>query len=419
VDDQWYVTRKQPDGNIVKERTTRHGSGKRWLVRWRDAEGQPRKKAFARKADADREKSRIETELVQGTYIDPDAGLIRFRDYAERWRKAQFDDPNTSYQVGLRLRRHVYPAFGRMPLRAINPSTIRDWLHGLTMERSYQRTIFANVSQIFTAAVADELIGKNPCSSKTVRKPSPDPRMVEPWPATWVAGVRAHLPERYAVLVTLAAGTGLRQGEIFGLSADDIDVKRGLVNVRRQVKLSASNQPYFALPKGRKTRTVPIPSAVSDELNAYLADFPARTASLPWGRPDGEPVAMPLILTSRESKALNRHYFNAQIWKPALISAGVPPTRDNGCHALRHFYASVLLDGGESSRTVSERLGHSDPAFTLRVYTHLLPSSESRTKDIVEAAIRALPHRSAARREAEHRRPTARPGATDMPRQQM
>jgi hypothetical protein len=81
-------------------------------------------------------------------------------------------------------------------LRAINPSTIRDWLHGLTMERSYQRTIFANVSQIFAAAIADDLIGKNPCSSKTVRKPTPDPRKVVPWPTEWVAGVRAARSDR-------------------------------------------------------------------------------------------------------------------------------------------------------------------------------------------------------------------------------
>ena len=418
VHDQWFVNRKRPDGSLIKERTARHGSGKRWLVRWRDADGEPRKKSFMRKADADREKSRLETELARGTYIDPDAGLIRFRDYAEQWRKSQFEDPNTAYQVGLRLRLHVYPVFGNEPLRAIKPTTIRDWLHNLTMKRSYQRTIFANVSQIFTAAIADDLIGKNPCSSKTVPKPTPDPRMVVPWPAEWVAGVRATLPDRYAVLATLAAGTGLRQGEIFGLSPDDVDFQRGLIHVRRQVKLSASNQAYFALPKGRKTRTVPMAPSVRRELQAYQSNFPARTVRLPWDQPNGETIALPLVLTSRESTAPNRHYFNARVWKPALIAAGVPPVRDNGCHALRHYYASVLLDGGESIKTVSERLGHSDPAFTLRTYTHLLPSSESRTKDIIDAAFRTLPPRPAARREAARARPAGRPRATGAPPQQ-
>ncbi len=45
-------------------------------------------------------------------------------------------------------------------------------------------------------------------------------------------------------------------------------------------------------------------------------------------------------------------------------------------HALRHFYASVLLDAGESIKAVSQYLGHSDPALTLRVYAHLMPSSQ-------------------------------------------
>jgi integrase len=59
--------------------------------------------------------------------------------------------------------------------------------------------------------------------------------------------------------------------------------------------------------------------------------------------------------------------------------------RDNGTHALRHFYASALLDGGENIRAVSEYLGHADPGFTLRVYTHLMPSSAERTRRAIDA----------------------------------
>jgi integrase len=58
-------------------------------------------------------------------------------------------------------------------------------------------------------------------------------------------------------------------------------------------------------------------------------------------------------------------------------------------HALRHFYASVLLDGGESIKALSEYLGHSDPGFTLRTYTHLMPTSEDRTKKAIDAVFKA------------------------------
>ena len=167
-----------------------------------------------------------------------------------------------------------------------------------------------------------------------------------------------------------------------------MDFLRGTVDVRRQVKLTSDGRPYFALPKGCKTRTLPLPRSVRDALAAYLTRYPARTVTLPWDRPDGEPVTVALVMTSRESKAINRNYFNSKVWKPALAEVGVPDKRENGCHALRHYYASLLLDGGESIKTVSERLGHSDPGFTLRTYTHLMSISEDRTRSIIDAALK-------------------------------
>ncbi|WP_392966533.1 hypothetical protein [Streptomyces sp. LN245] len=53
-------------------------------------------------------------------------------------------------------------------------------------------------------------------------------------------------------------------------------------------------------------------------------------------------------------------------------------------HALRRFYASVLLDAGENIRALSSYLGHSDPGFTLRTYTHLMPSGEGLTRKAVD-----------------------------------
>jgi hypothetical protein len=61
-------------------------------------------------------------------------------------------------------------------------------------------------------------------------------------------------------------------------------------------------------------------------------------------------------------------------------------------HALRHFYASVLLDAGKNVKALSLYLGHSDPGFTLRVYTHLMPSSETRTRKAISAMYRAAGH---------------------------
>lgn len=73
-------------------------------------------------------------------------------------------------------------------------------------------------------------------------------------------------------------------------------------------------------------------------------------------------------------------------------SAGrVPDGRENGTHALRHHYASILLAGEVDIGAVSDYLGHHDPGFTLRVYRHLMVSDTERARKAVEAALRAQP----------------------------
>ncbi len=93
------------------------------------------------------------------------------------------------------------------------------------------------------------------------------------------------------------------------------------------------------------------------------------------------------MFTRREHKPLNRNYFNRGIWHPALVAADVEPGRGNGMHALRHFYASVLIDAGESVKAVAEYLGHADPGFTLRVYAHLFRSSDDRARLAVDQVL--------------------------------
>jgi integrase len=58
-------------------------------------------------------------------------------------------------------------------------------------------------------------------------------------------------------------------------------------------------------------------------------------------------------------------------------------TRKEGIHQLRHYYASVMLAGGVSIKELAEYLGHSDPAFTLRVYAHMLPCSHERARAVI------------------------------------
>jgi hypothetical protein len=97
--------------------------------------------------------------------------------------------------------------------------------------------------------------------------------------------------------------------------------------------------------------------------------------TLPWKAADGPPVTRRLIFTGPRGGHVWRTSLNEEVWKRALASAGVIPerkpgesyaeSRENGMHALRHFYASVLLDAGENIKALAEYLGHSDPGLTL------------------------------------------------------
>ncbi|MGW3638375.1 tyrosine-type recombinase/integrase [Streptomyces sp. NPDC005131] len=73
---------------------------------------------------------------------------------------------------------------------------------------------------------------------------------------------------------------------------------------------------------------------------------------------------------------------------PKAKSCEHAAAREHGMHALRHFYASVLLDAGESIKALAEYLGHSDPGLTLKVYAHLMPSSRDRARKALGRELR-------------------------------
>ena len=152
----------------------------------------------------------------------------------------------------------------------------------------------------------------------------------------------------------------------------DVDFLRRRLHVEQQVKM-LRGRPVIAPPKGGKRRTVPLPDHVAAQISERLRLFGPG--------PDG------LILGTRGGGPLTRAHYNPNVWKPVLVSCGLPPDREHGMHALRHYYASVLLDAGESIKAIAEYLGHSDPGFTLRVYTHLLPNTEERARTAVDRAL--------------------------------
>ncbi|MER5462802.1 tyrosine-type recombinase/integrase [Streptomyces sp. NPDC002668] len=389
VQDRWYKTERGLDGRSTRMKTDRFGVGHRYRARYIGPDGSEKSRSFPdkQKRKAEAWLSNIESDMSQGRYIDPTAGAVTFGIYAKTWMAALTTDPVTRESVEIRLRVHAIPYLGDRPMASFRPSHLRVWMRQLEATgraASYRRSIFANVSAVFTAAVEDRIIAENPCRARSVRAPRLDPRKVKPWPADRVMAVHQALPDNYREMIAVGAGCGMRQGEIFGLAVEDVDFLGGTVHVVRQVKLIRGTRPVFGPPKGGKERDVPLPETVAFALAAHISRHEPVEITLPWKTLDGPPVTASLIFLSAHGKSLHRTRFNQHVWKPALRAAGVPLGRENGMHALRHFYASVLLDAGGSIKALSEYLGHHDPSFTLRTYTHLMPASETRTRAAVD-----------------------------------
>jgi integrase len=335
-----------------------------YVVRWRDETGRQRKRGFARKVDADRYRAEVEHSLNVGSYIDPQLGRQTVRDYAERWRTAQPHRPNTAMRVRSQLEHHVYPALGDRPIAAVRPSEIQAFVSGVQLAPGSVRTLVATLSAVFGAAVRDRLIGHDP--TEGVKRPTVPRERIVPLTVEHVQSIVDALPDRYRAAAVVAAGAGLRQGEVFGLQVADVDFLRRVIRIERQV------QPTGVGPlKNRAAyRSVPVGQVVIDALALHLAEYPAAGSTYVFRMPKGQPV--------------HRGVFGP-LWRRVRTAAAMPTV---DFHDLRHFYASALIRAGLSVKVLSERLGHSNAAMTLNVYSHLWPDDEDRTRQAIDDVFR-------------------------------
>src|SRR5581483_2965963 len=145
-------------GHIVK----RNG---RWQAAWRDPDRKERTKTFDKRVEAERWLTSVEHSKLTGAYVDPAAGKVTFRDFAEAWRAVQVHRPGTRVLVEQHLRLHVYPVIGKRPLASIRPGDIQGLVHrlDLTLAPSTIGVIYGRVVAVFSAAVRDRLIATSPC----------------------------------------------------------------------------------------------------------------------------------------------------------------------------------------------------------------------------------------------------------------
>jgi integrase len=92
-----------------------------------------------------------------------------------------------------------------------------------------------------------------------------------------------------------------------------------------------------------------------------------------------------LVFTDDGGRPLRRNGFNDHIWRPAREAVGVP---ESTMHDLRHFFESLLIRAGLSVKVVAKLLGHQAAAMPWRVYAHLWPDDEDRSREAVDGALR-------------------------------
>jgi len=359
---------------------TEHLRGDRWLVRWRDERGEQCKRSFPRKSGQDPETcaeafdAQRRADEARGEWIDPRIGRTPFRDYAPIWMKSRLHKTGTTDTYEQHLRNHITPAFGGYGLAAIRPTMVQQWVKDLQAMKGLAprtiETIYIIFASIMRGAVRDGYIRKTPCVD--IRLPETSKTVVRLLAPAQVLALADAMPERYALLVLLGAGAGLRQGEAFGLALDRIDTAAGMITVDQQV-IIVDRRPVLAPPKtSASLRDVPMPRFVLDRVMAHTDQLGL--------------VADAVLCRTPRGTLLRRDYYNHNIWKPALAAAGLPD--DTTFHDLRHMFASTALAEGVPISEVSRWLGHKSITTTVDLYGHLVPEASGRARDALDNAFR-------------------------------
>jgi integrase len=229
-------------------------------------------------------------------------------------------------------------------------------------------TIYVVFASIMRGAVRDSYLRRTPCAD--IRLPEVGKTIVRLLTPAQVLALAAAMPRRYALLVLLGAGTGLRQGEAFGLALDRIDQADSMITIDQQV-IVVDRHPVLASPKtSASVRDVPMPQFVLSAVKNHAAHLGLAKSDV-------------LCKTPRDT-LLRRDYYNRQIWKPAIAVAGL--AEDTTFHDLRHTFASTALAEGVPISEVSRWLGHKSITTTVDLYGHLVPEASGRARDALDKA---------------------------------
>jgi integrase len=358
-------------GSVRKE-------GSKWyyvIEMGRDANNkriQKKKRGFKTKKEAKQALTEALNSLNSGTFVEPSKEKLGI--FLDKWleMKRMTIKESTFDTYRLNLTTHIIPELGNIPLKDLNPMIIQRFYLKLKNEKGLSNNTVRKLHSILVNAlnhaVKLEMIVKNPVN--LVDPPKEENSEMKVWD---VEEVRQFLEvargSHFYMVYLIALTTGMRQGEILGLSWNDINFDDGIIHVRQT--LSKDGKKIIPSTKTASgTRSIAMP----DELIAALKQHKISQSK---HRLRLGPLYhdMNLVNSTENGTPINasnlRRNFSIFIKK-----ANVKKIR---FHDLRHTHATLLLKQGVHPKIVSERLGHADTRITLDRYSHLLPNMQKDT----------------------------------------
>jgi integrase len=325
----------------------------------------------------------VESNILKGEWIDPDAGKIELDEYITRWIKERDLKPRTREEYERHIRLHVRTQLGNVALNQMNPQRVRSWRaerFDAGIGKSTVAKTYRILHAVFATAVDDELIRRNPCRIKGAGNDKAEER--ETASLDQVFAIAEHIQPRYRLLVLLAAFGQLRFGELVALRRDSIDLTTMELRVRLATAELEDGTQVDGEPKSEAgKRPVSLPAGLRGDVETHLERYaqPGASGRLFLGPLGGIP---------------RRRNFN-RVWKAALIRAEVPAEMDLHLHDLRHTGSTWSAQSGATLRELMARIGHSSTRAAM-IYQH---ASRERDQAIASALDTLIVE---ARKQAEH-----------------
>ena len=280
------------------------------------------------------------------------------------------------------LDNRILPVLGDMKMPDIAPANITAFLLDIQTEGLSHGSVIKHYTvlhSLFKMAYMNDVIEKNPMDKVIRPKPRKDEIKhdeVEAYTAAEVASIMECLSNeslKWQALIRLLIDTGIRRGECCGLQWYCVDFDNNTIMVANNLCYTPQKGVYLDTPKNGKTRTIDVDPDVMKMLRQLRKDqIDNGIISQYVFTQDGSALPMhPQSPTRYMSKFAKR--YGVQDFHP---------------HKLRHSYASIAITNGADVASVSENLGHSDKAVTLRMYTHADTESKKRASQIVRDALK-------------------------------